>query len=72
MEALLCLEELLSGRLLTNAHPTRRILGLALHVIDRIEPTGKQRLYCLGVPFEDGGTRRQEIDDLTGNLRAVE
>src|SRR5205823_7530057 len=45
MEALQCLEELLSGGLLANAHAMRCILGLARHVIDRIEPAGKQRLY---------------------------
>src|SRR5437660_10868784 len=71
MKSLLCLEELLSGRLLANAHAMRRILGLTLHVIDRIEPAGKQRLYCLGRLFQAAGTHRQDVDDLTRNPSPV-
>ena len=72
MQALLGLQELLSGRLLANSHASRCVVGLALHVVDRIEPAGKHRLYRLGLLLDDVGAHRQQIDDLTRNLSAIE
>ena len=41
VQALLRLQELLAGRLLAYAHASRRVLGIALHVIRRVEPAGQ-------------------------------
>ncbi len=72
VQALLRLQELLAARLLANAHAPRRILRLALHVVDRAEPAGQQRLDRLGLLVDHARPHREQIDDLARNLRAVE
>src|SRR4029077_5464021 len=63
-QALERLQELLSGRLLAYAHALRRVLRLALQVVDCSEPAGEQRLNSLGLLVENACTHRQKVDNL--------
>src|ERR1700758_645016 len=72
MEALLRFQKLVPARLLAYPHSSRRIRGIAFHVVDCAKPAGKKLLQCFGALVDDARTHRQQIDDLAGYARAVE